>query len=116
MKKKLTVEISEGLGNQIFMYAFAFSISKKFNYNLFIDNRSGYSRKKNLLRPHQVYMLDSFNIDQNIADNQMIFDTSFKRIQKKLKHRIINIVLRLRVYYYQCENCYKTQLVILTKR
>ena len=39
-----------------------------------------------------------------------------KRIQKKLKHRIINIVLRLRVYYYQCENCYKTQLVILTKR
>ena len=66
MKKKLTVEIAEGLGNQIFMYAFAFSISKKFNYNLFIDNRSGYSRKKNLLRPHQVYMLDSFNIDQNI--------------------------------------------------
>ena len=85
MKKKLTVEISEGLGNQIFMYAFAFSISKKFNYNLFIDNRSGYFRRKNLLRPHQVYMLDSFNIDQNIADNQMIFDTSFKRIQKKLK-------------------------------
>ena len=39
-----------------------------------------------------------------------------KRIQKKLKHRMINIVLRLRVYYYQCENCYKKQLVILTKR
>ena len=39
-----------------------------------------------------------------------------KRIQKKLKHRIINIILRLRVYNYQCQNCYKKQLVILTKR
>ena len=39
-----------------------------------------------------------------------------KRIQKKLKHRIINIILRLRVYNYQCQNCYRKQLVILTKR
>ena len=39
-----------------------------------------------------------------------------KRIQKKLKHRMINIILRLRVYNYQCQNCYKKQLVILTKR
>ena len=28
MKKKLTVEIAEGLGNQIFMYSFAYYISK----------------------------------------------------------------------------------------
>ena len=39
-----------------------------------------------------------------------------KRIQKKLKHRIIHIILRLRIYNYQCQNCYKKQLVILTKR
>ena len=39
-----------------------------------------------------------------------------KRIQKKLKHRIINIILRLRVYNYQCQKCHKKQLVILTKR
>jgi len=39
-----------------------------------------------------------------------------KRIQKKLKHRIINLILRLRVYNYQCQNCYRKQLVILTKR
>ena len=30
MKKILTVEIAEGLGNQIFMYAFAYSLSKRF--------------------------------------------------------------------------------------
>ena len=29
MKKKIIVKISEGLGNQLFMYANAFSLSKK---------------------------------------------------------------------------------------
>ena len=29
MNKKLTVEIAEGLGNQIFMYAHAYSLSKE---------------------------------------------------------------------------------------
>ena len=29
MKKKLVIEIAEGLGNQLFMYAFAYSFSKK---------------------------------------------------------------------------------------
>ena len=61
-KKKLTVEISEGLGNQIFMYAFAYALSKSFGYNLYLDNQSGYTRQKNLLRNHQKYMLDNFNI------------------------------------------------------
>ena len=42
--------------------------------------------------------------------------SKLKRIKKKLKHRIIHFVLRLRVYYYQCEDCYKKQLIILTKK
>ena len=85
MKKKLTVEIAEGLGNQIFMYAFAYSLSKKFGYNLYIDNKSGYYKKKNLLRNHQKYMLDYFNLEGNIATDKMIYNTSFKRLKKKLK-------------------------------
>lgn len=84
MNKKLTVEIAEGLGNQIFMYAFAYSISKKFNYDLFIDDKSGFSKKKNLLRNHQKYMLNNFNIEGSIANENMIFDTNFKRIKKKI--------------------------------
>tara|TARA_B100001027_G_C16177721_1_gene289974 strand:- start:260 stop:745 length:486 start_codon:yes stop_codon:yes gene_type:complete len=39
-----------------------------------------------------------------------------KRIPKKLKHRIIHFALRLRVYYYQCNNCYKKQLIVITKK
>ena len=50
MNNKLIVEISEGLGNQIFMYAHAYSLSRELDYALFIDNKSGYSKKKNLLR------------------------------------------------------------------
>ena len=42
--------------------------------------------------------------------------SKLKRIQKKLKHRIIHFVLSLRVYYYQCQDCYKKQLIILTKK
>ena len=47
MKKKLIIQIAEGLGNQLFMYAFAYSLSKKLNYDLYIDNKSGFSRNKN---------------------------------------------------------------------
>ena len=38
MTKKIIVEISEGLGNQLFMYAHAYSLSRKLGYDLFIDN------------------------------------------------------------------------------
>jgi len=85
MNRKLIVEIAEGLGNQIFMYAHAYSLSKELNYTLLIDNKSGYSKRKNLLRTHQVYMLDNFNLHGNIADNNMVYDTVVKRFKKKLK-------------------------------
>lgn len=83
MKSSLTIQISEGLGNQIFMYAFAYALSKSFGYNLYIDNQSGYTRQKNLLRNHQKYMLDNFNIEGTIAFNNMIYNTSLKRLKKK---------------------------------
>ena len=84
MTKRIIVEIAEGLGNQLFMYAHAYSMAKKLNYELFIDNQSGYSFKKNTLRGHQKYMLDSFNIAQNYAPNKFIYDKLHKKIKKKL--------------------------------
>ena len=42
--------------------------------------------------------------------------SKLKRIQKNFKHRIIHFALRLRVYYYQCKDCYEKQLIILTKK
>ena len=85
MKKKLTIQIAEGLGNQLFMFAFAYSLSKKLNYDLYIDKKSGFSRNKNLLRNHQFYMLNNFNVTANVADTNMIYDTPLKMFKKKLK-------------------------------
>tara|TARA_B100000963_G_scaffold309805_1_gene285994 strand:- start:324 stop:1256 length:933 start_codon:yes stop_codon:yes gene_type:complete len=84
MTKKIIVEIAEGLGNQLFMYAHAFSMSKQLGYELFIDNKSAYSFKKNTLRSHQRYMLDSLNIIQNYAPNEFIFNNLPKKIKKKI--------------------------------
>ena len=46
MKKTLIVRIGEGLGNQLFMYANAYSLSKKFGYSLYVDDESGFSKNK----------------------------------------------------------------------
>ena len=83
MKHTVTVQISEGLGNQLFMYANAYAFSKKYNKELLIDNTSGYFRRKNKLRG-QKYFLDHFNIDNSFAPNNLRFDTSYKRLKKKL--------------------------------
>jgi len=46
MKKKIIVRIAEGMGNQLFMYAHAYALSKKLNCKLYIDDTSGYYQKK----------------------------------------------------------------------
>ena len=90
MDKILTVEIAEGLGNQLFMYSHAYSLSKKFNYKIQIDNTSGYYKKKNRLRDHQKYMLHYFNIDQNLALSSYRYDNIFNSTKKKLQKFIDN--------------------------
>ena len=77
MKNKLIVQISEGLGNQFFMYAHAFALCKKINYELLIDNTSGFFKDKNKLRPHQLFLLDKFKIIDQIAPPNLKFDSFF---------------------------------------
>jgi hypothetical protein len=84
IKKKITVQISEGLGNQLFMYAHAYSLSKKLNYELFLDTNSGYQKKKNLLRGHQIYMLDNFNLIGSKVYNDILINSYFSYILKKI--------------------------------
>lgn len=84
MRNKLTVEISEGLGNQMFMYAHAYALAKRLNYDLFIDNISGYSKNKNLLRKHQKFMLDNFCLEGYAVNNDCIYNTRFKRFKKNV--------------------------------
>ncbi len=84
MNNSLIVKISEGLGNQLFMYAHAYSLSRKLNKRLLIDNSSGYYKTKNSLRSHQKYMLDFFEIPDDYAPDNLRYDSFYRNIHKKL--------------------------------
>ncbi len=81
IKKTLILRLSQGIGNQLFMYANAYSLSKKYNYKLLIDNTSGYFKKKN---QHRSYELNNFLIDENIAGPDVKFDTYGKDLKRKI--------------------------------
>ena len=80
MKKTLIVRIGEGLGNQLFMYANAYSLSKKFDYILYIDEESGFFKK----RRSRSYNLDIFNIPENICPDKLKFNNFIKNLKRKL--------------------------------
>jgi len=80
--KKLVVRISEGLGNQLFMYANAYSLSKKLGYDLFVDNLSAYKKVK-----IRSFLLDQFKIESKfISQSELpnnLFDYLIHKIKKK---------------------------------
>ena len=85
MSKKIIVRIAEGIGNQLFMYAHAYSLSKNINYDLFIDNTSGYFKKKNQVRSYQ---LDKFNIDTSLSEKNYRFDTLSLNIKRNILKKL----------------------------
>ena len=60
MSKNLIIRISNGLGNQLFMYASAYAMSKELSRILLIDNESSFNSTKNI----SDYLLNNFNILQ----------------------------------------------------
>ena len=85
MKKKLIVRIAEGLGNQLFMYANGYQLSKEFDCELYIDSKSGYFKKKNQVRS---YELDKFNIPINIASNNLLYNNHIADFKRKFFKKI----------------------------
>tara|TARA_Y100000741_G_scaffold356089_1_gene332280 strand:+ start:775 stop:1683 length:909 start_codon:yes stop_codon:yes gene_type:complete len=80
MKKKIITKISEGLGNQLFMYANSYAISKVNNLDFYIDPFSGYYQKKH----NYMFFLNNFNINSKIASDKFIFNSSYRNSVKKL--------------------------------
>ena len=80
MDRIIIAKISEGLGNQLFMYANAYAISKKFDYDLCLDPYSGYY--KNNIRS---FMLNNFNISSKMAPSDWIFSNGYRNLIKKIK-------------------------------
>ena len=77
--KKIIVRIAEGLGNQLFMYANAFALSKSIDYELFVDNKSGFFKNKDKSN----YQLENFNINAELCSNEFKYDNNFKNIKRK---------------------------------
>ena len=94
MNKTIVAKISEGLGNQLFMYANAYALSKKFNLNLCLDPYSGY--KKNNIRS---FMLDNFNVSSTIAPSEWIFSNNYRNLIKKIKIKYDFLKMKKSFYF-----------------
>jgi hypothetical protein len=81
INKNIIVRIAEGLGNQLFMYAHAYSLSKKKNYNLYIDNTSGYYKSE---YKHTTFLLDKFEMQIIICNYIFKYDNFYKNILRKI--------------------------------
>jgi len=80
------VEISENLGNQMFMYAHAYALSKKLSRNLYIDNESAYSKKNSI----GSYRLNNFNISGKIIEKEFKFLSLIQYLRKKYLLKLDN--------------------------
>ena len=101
MKNKLVVRISEGLGNQLFMYANAYSLAKKINYELLIDNVSAYRKLK--IRD---YLLHKFNISAATSKSTYIHNSFPLYIKHKFRKKI-DIFFNKKSFLSEQKDCNK---------
>ena len=89
MDKNLIVKISNGFGNQMFLYAAAYAFSKKLGYNLLIDDETGIIhdfkkwQKRRRINWKPNYELSIFNLQSEIAGKEFKFLTSMSQIKRK---------------------------------
>ena len=80
MSDKLILRLSNEIGNQMFMYASAYSISKELNRQLYIDDETAFLSKKNVSK----FGLNLFNITSRIAPDTLKFKNLSGYIKRKL--------------------------------
>jgi hypothetical protein len=82
------------------MYANAYSLSKKFNYILYIDDESGFSKN----RRSRSYNLNLFDIPEKICPENLKFNSSFKDLKRKSLKIIDNFILNKRFITEKIDN------------
>lgn len=79
MEKKIILRLSNGLGNQMFMYATAYSLAKRLNRKLIIDDETAFRARKNISK----YALSNFDIASEIAPNSNKFKSNIGYLKRK---------------------------------
>ena len=111
MNKILIVRIAEGLGNQLFMYANAYSISKKFGYNLYIDDESGFSKNKR----SRSYNLNFFDIPEQVCPEELKFNNYKKNFKRKSLKFIDNFISNKKFIIEKIDKNKQTQFEEISK-
>lgn len=100
--KKLIIRLKGGLGNQLFIYAFGYSLAKKNSYNLLLDYLSGFARDYEYKR---FYLLNNFQLTGELASKkEMLFP--FERLKRGLL-KFHNFFLSNNKKYYLTEKNYE---------
>ena len=81
MPDKLILRLSNEMGNQMFMYATAYSISKQLNRKLYIDDETAFLSRKNVSK----FRLNFFNITSAIAPDTL----KFKNLSGYIKREVL---------------------------
>jgi hypothetical protein len=79
MKKKIILRLSNEIGNQMFMYASAYSLSKKMNRELFLDDETAFLLKKNISK----FGLDNFLISTLTTNDKFKFKKLLGYLNRK---------------------------------
>ena len=82
-KKNITVRVSSGLGNQLFMFCNAFYLLEKYNLKLKIDDKSSFFQKKNL-SDNRLSKLKFFKISDDCYRGVKYYDSQVKHIYRKI--------------------------------
>ena len=96
MKNKLVLRLSNNLGNQMFMYASAYAISRRLDRELLIDNESSYMTRNNFHK----YNLNIFNFTAKIASNKYKYKGFYGYLIRKLLKKI-DIFKNKKLFYIE---------------
>ena len=99
MSKNLIIRISNGLGNQLFMYASAYAMSKELGRKLLIDNESSFYSNKNI----SFYLLNNFNITSEIASDNKKFKSLYGYLKRKFLLKT-DLFRRNKLFYIEKKN------------
>lgn len=111
-KKSITVRISSGFGNQLFMFCNAFYLSEKYNLNLKIDDKSSFFQTKNL-SDNRLPKLKLFKISKDYFKDVTYFDNYYKHIYRKILLKINKKKFYIEHHFKDTKKTFYKPIIIL---